>query len=345
MTKEITMTPFNFPDGKVSCFFDIDFDDVRQQIDASRVIYVTDEHIYAAYAEKFPVGETIILPSGEDAKNMETVARAIDELLLMEADRETFLLGVGGGVVTDITGFLASIYLRGIRFSFAPTTVLAMVDASIGGKNGVNVEEVKNQIGIIRQPEHLFFDYQFLNTLEDVEWVSGFGEIIKHACIRDKEMFETLEQHDIDDFRKDLNLMGALVKRNAELKYSVASEDERESGVRRMLNFGHTVGHAVEKIKSIPHGLAISVGIRYGCLLSEKLSGLSHDQTERILSLMEKYHFPYDTQVDKDKAWDLMVHDKKRVGDSLYYILLKEIGEGLVQKLTLEEFKELFYQI
>lgn len=332
----------NFSNGNVGCFYNIPFSQIRGKIQAGRVIFITDEHLYKLYPHYFPAGSCIILPAGEDNKNIDTVCKAIDELLLMGADRDVFLLGVGGGIVTDITGFLASVFLRGVKFGFAPTSILAMVDAAVGGKNGVNAGLYKNQIGTVYQPEFLFFDFEFLRTLPDIEWVSGFAEIVKHACIRDEGMFQLLLNNDLDDFRKDLQVTGQLVRKNAELKYAVASGDENESGQRRLLNFGHTIGHAIENITALPHGFAISVGMKYACMLSEKLCGFKPEETAKVVRLLEKYHLPTETAFDKEAAWDILLHDKKKAGSSLHFVLLEEIGKGMVQKMPLDELKQLY---
>lgn len=345
MNKQVALPTFDFNNGRVACFYDIPLSDIAGKVGERRIIWVTDEHIYPLYASHFPAGSTIILPAGEEHKNIETVYKAIDELLLIEADRDVFILGVGGGIVTDITGFLASIYLRGVHFGFVPTSILAMVDAAVGGKNGVNAGLFKNQVGTIFQPEFLFYHFDFLNTLPDIEWVSGFAEIIKHACIRDADMFQLLLNNDLDDFRKDLRFTGDLVRKNAELKYRVAAGDEHESGQRRLLNFGHTIGHAIENITGLPHGCAISVGIRYACRISESLSGLDPQATEAVLKLLQKYHLPVDIEFDKDKAWNILLHDKKKSGDYLHFILLEKIGHGVVKKISLSELKKMFYAL
>lgn len=345
MINQWQSSALNFSNGSVKCLYNIPFTEIGKQIDARRIIWVTDENIFKQYPDYFPFESTIILPAGEENKNTDTVNTAIDELLLKDADRDVFIIGVGGGIVTDITGFLASIYLRGVRFAFVPTSILAMVDASVGGKNGVNAGDFKNQIGTIRQPEYLFYDFEFLKTLPDIEWVSGFAEIIKHACIRDAEMFQFLMNNNLDDFRNDLSVLGDLIRKNAELKYSVASGDERESGQRRLLNFGHTIGHAIEKITALPHGLAISVGMKYACQVSEKLAGFSKEKSGEVLHLLEKYHLPVNAVFNKDDAWDNLLHDKKKSGDSLYFILLEDIGKAVAKKLPLAELKELFYEL
>lgn len=335
----------DFPDGQVKCFYNIPFVNIKDVVGEKRIVWVTDENVYKLYPDYFPGSSSIIIPAGDKTKNMETIEKAIEELLMMDADREIFIIGVGGGVVTDITGFLAAIYLRGVRFAFAPTSILAMVDASVGGKNGVNVDLYKNQIGTIRQPEYLFFDFNFLKTLPDIEWVSGFAEIAKHACIRDAKLFEYLKEHSLEDFRNDFTLTGDLVRRNVELKYKVASSDVTEKGNRRLLNFGHTTGHAIEKITGLPHGMAVSIGMKYGCRISEKLLGFPKEKSEEILELLKKYHLPVDKDFNRDKAWDVLLHDKKKAGDSLHYILLKDIGEATSKKLSLEELKQLYYEV
>lgn len=345
MIKERAIAVFPFTDCEVRCLFEVPFAEVSAHIDAKRIVYVTDENIYQKYPDQFPIGHTIVLPQGEEHKHIETVMKAIEELQLMEADRETFILGVGGGVVTDVSGFLASIYLRGIRFAFAPTSILAMVDAAVGGKNGVNAGLIKNQVGVIRQPAFLFYDYQFLNSLPDLEWVSGFAEIIKHACIKDADMFQLLMNNSLEDYRKDLKFTGDLIRRNAEIKFDIVCNDETETGQRRLLNFGHTIGHAVENILKLPHGFAISIGMKYACKISERLAGFPSEKTEKILSLLRKYHLPVEANFDKESAWNVLVHDKKKSGDHLHFILLEDIGKGVVQKVSLPELKNIFFEL
>lgn len=345
MTKELANTSFQFSNCEVQCFFDIQIADVSSQIDANRIIYVTDENVFKKYPHQFPLGQTIIIPEGEEHKNIDTVMKAIGELHELGAGRESFVLGVGGGVVTDVTGFLASIYMRGLRFAFAPTSILAMVDAAVGGKNGVNDGMIKNQIGIIRQPEFLFYDFQLLNTLPEIEWISGFAEIIKHACIKDASMFQYLQNNSLEDFRKDTGATGELIRKNAGIKFGVVCNDETETGERRLLNFGHTIGHAIENILKLPHGFAVSIGMVYACKISEKLAGFPSVKTEAVTQLLKKYHLPVAADFDKQIAWDLLIHDKKKSGDHLHFILLEEIGKGTSQKLSLPDLKKIFFEL
>lgn len=334
-----------FSDSTVQCWFNVSFQDVRELLPGKRLIWITDENIYQKYPEDCPAGECVILPSGEENKNQDTLFRAIDELMMMEADRDVFLIGVGGGIVTDVTGFLASVYLRGVKFALMPSSILAMVDAAVGGKNGVNIGSVKNQVGVIRQPEFLFYHFELLKTLPELEWISGFAEIIKHACIQDAEMFQFLANNRLEDFRKDAAATGELVRQNAMLKYRVVSGDEKENGQRRWLNFGHTLGHAIENLKGIPHGFAVSVGMVFACKVSEKLTGFSPENTQRVEQLLKQYYLPVESEFDKTKAWELLVHDKKKSGDMLHFILLKDIGEAVAQPIALSELKKLFFEL
>lgn len=345
MTKETLKTTYRFSDCEVQCHFEIPFADIASQIEAGRIIYVTDENVFKQYADQFPLGQTIIIPEGEEHKNIETVMKAIGELHQMDAGRESFVLGVGGGVVTDVSGFIASVYLRGTRFAFAPTSILAMVDAAVGGKNGVNAGMIKNQIGVIRQPESLFYDFHFLTSLPEIEWISGFAEIIKHACIKDAEMFQYLLNNSLEDFRKDTAATGELIRKNAGIKFGVVCNDEGESGERRLLNFGHTIGHAIENILKLPHGFAVSIGMVYACRISERLAGFSAKKTEVIIQLLEKYHLPVAAKFDKEAAWNLLIHDKKKSGDHLHFILLEDIGNGVSKKLSLADLKKIFFEL
>jgi 3-dehydroquinate synthase len=179
---------------------------------------------------------------GKPNKIQSTVDHIIEQLIELGADRKTTLLGVGGGVITDITGYVAGIFMRGVKCAFIPTTVLAMVDAAIGGKNGVDVGNYKNMVGLIRQPQFILYDFSFLKTLPKEEWVNGFAEIIKHAAIKDAIMFAELESQNLNYYRKDSAAMASLIKRNALLKTKVVISDETEQGDRKLLNFGHTFG-------------------------------------------------------------------------------------------------------
>lgn len=340
--KEMNAKTYQFSGKKINCYFDADFSEIRQLVNIENTILITDENIFSKQKEKFSGFKTIVIKAGEQFKNQHAVDKVIDELIALQADRQTFIVGVGGGVVTDITGFAASIYMRGVKFGFVPTSILAMVDASIGGKNGVDVGVYKNLVGVIRHPEFLLYDYSFFKTLPHEEWVNGFAEIIKHACIKDPEMFTFLEENSLDKFQASYDLTGKLIEKNVDIKYNVVANDEQETGERKLLNFGHTIGHAIENVSKLSHGNAISIGMAAACIISEKANGLSEKSTKRIVSLLSQYHLPVALNFDKEKTWAILQHDKKKSGSDMNFVVLDEIGKGAVQKMPLNELLQIF---
>ena len=296
-------------------------------------------------SEKFSGWQSIVIKAGEQFKNQETVDSIIEQLIDLHADRQTFIVGIGGGVVTDIAGFVASIYMRGVKFAFVPTSILAMVDASVGGKNGIDVGVYKNLVGVINHPEFLLYDYSFLETLPDEEWINGFAEIIKHACIKDSDMFYFLEEHSIMKFQSSLKDTGAIIKRNVDIKYNVVANDEKETGERKLLNFGHTIGHAIENTAKLPHGHAISIGMVAACHISEAINDFSNADTKRISNLLNKYELPITFTSDKQKTWDILLHDKKKSGNNMSFIVLDSIGKASIKSIPLDQLYKIFNSI
>ena len=215
-----------FAQKKVNCIFDASFDHILSICSKENAIIITDEEVSRLHQPKLEGFKVITIPGGEKTKNQQTVDMIISRLLEMEVDKQTFIIGVGGGVVTDIAGYVASIYKRGVRLGLVPTTILAMVDAAIGGKNGVDAGVYKNMIGTIYQPEFILYDYSFLDTLPVKEWGNGFAEIIKHACIRDAMLFSMLERYTLHDIQSDKSLVAELVERNVLIKLNIVLADE-----------------------------------------------------------------------------------------------------------------------
>lgn len=327
------------PVTRVRYYFDADFTTMRELFPGKRIILLTDENISQLLAEKLSSFPIITIPSGEENKQQSTVDKVISELIRMEADRDTCLVGLGGGVLTDITGYVAAVYMRGISFGLIPSTILAMVDAAIGGKNGVDVGLYKNLVGTIKQPEFILYDYSLLDTLPVQEWVNGFAEVIKHACIKDELLFKTLERYSMHDFQHDRTLLAELAIKNAAIKTSIVIDDEFEQGERRILNFGHTIGHAVENLYHLPHGHAVSIGMVAACNLSEKLHGLHFEDARRVVNLLAKYHLPVDMETDHEKVFEILKMDKKKAGDSMRFILLNKIGSASIRSIPLDELQ------
>lgn len=326
---------FRFGTTTVDYYFAGGFSKLKELVDPKRTILITDENVYRHHAKKFKGWDTIVLKPGEEFKVQATVDAVIDQLIEMGADRTTTLVGVGGGVITDLTGYVAAIYMRGISFGFVPTTLLALVDASIGGKNGIDVGIYKNMVGSIRQPAFILHDLAFLNTLPEIEWKSGFAEIIKHASIKDATMFKQLEGNTINTFQKSKKQTCNLIQRNALIKTKVVMQDEFEKGDRKLLNFGHTLGHALENQYELTHGEAISIGMVYAANLSQQITGFK--QASRVISLLDQYQLPTFAQFNKEKVITALSKDKKKVKDTVHFILLEKLGKAIVQPISIDQ--------
>jgi len=326
----------------VNYFFDADFSHLEKLVSKEQAVLITDEHIFDKHKRKFKGWNTIILKPGEAYKVQQTVDMMIDQLIAFGADRKTILIGVGGGVVTDMTGYVAGVYMRGIACGFVPTSILAMVDASIGGKNGIDVGVYKNMVGLIRQPKFLLYDHSFLKTLPKEEWQNGFAEIIKHACIKDAAMFALLQASSLASFKRDPAKLAALIQRNALIKTKVVVDDEFEQGDRKLLNFGHTLGHAIENMYELSHGQAISIGMTYAAMISQQIQGFK--DAEAVIALLAKYGLPTFADFDKKKAFKNLQMDKKKQAQGINYVLLKKIGKGVIQPLSFSELETILNQ-
>ena len=333
-----------FSKKKVSYFFNYSMNQLQQLVDGD-IILLTDQTVFNLHQQKFAGYKTIVIEAGEAFKHQQTVDNIINQLIKFDADRKTMLVGVGGGVVTDITGYVACVYLRGVEFAFVPTTILAMVDAAIGGKNGIDVGLYKNMVGTINQPKFLLYDYSFLQTLPTEQWINGFAEIIKHACIKDAELFAELQHNSIEKYKNDEVLLTALIQKNVSLKTTIVIKDEFEQGERKLLNFGHTFGHAIENLYQLPHGNAVSIGMVLAAKISEEINNFHTVEKDNIIALLKQYQLPTTLDFDKGKVFSILTKDKKRVGDNMNFILLNKIGEAVIQPISLTQVEDLMHQI
>jgi len=334
---------YKFSNATTAYYFDSSFSHLKKIVDQEQSILITDENIYGAHSKLFNGWNAIVVKPGEEYKVQLTVDTIVEQLIDFAAHRETTLIGVGGGVVTDITGYVASVYMRGVNFGFVPTSLLALVDASIGGKNGIDVGVYKNMIGTIRQPSFILHDLSLLATLPQNEWENGFAEIIKHACIKDAAMFKQLEQNSFTTFRQGKKQLAELVKRNAEIKIKVVQEDEFEKGERRLLNYGHTLGHALENQYELSHGQAVAIGMAYAAVISEEIVGFG--DANRVAKLLTHYNLPTFAEFDKQKVFPVMRMDKKREKGDLNYILLEKLGKGIVRSIPVTQLEKIISEI
>lgn len=336
-------TTFQFSRKATEFYFDGSLSELGTLAKERQLFVVTDEKIFAKHKLKFKGLTTILLPPGEQSKTQATVDKALLELIEAGAERKSLIVGVGGGVVTDMTGYMASVYMRGVAFGFVPTSILAMVDAAIGGKNGIDVGLYKNMVGTINQPEFLLYDNSLLKTLPAEEWSNGFAEIIKHACIKDAPMFKQLGEHKISDYKKDATLLSALIKRNVLIKAKVVQADEFEEGERKLLNFGHTLGHAIENMLQVKHGEAIAIGMVAASVFSEKLTGFK--STKKVVGMFERYGLPTNAAFEKDKAFSIIQKDKKKENKGMNYVLLEKIGKGVVKQVAISDLKKMLEEL
>jgi 3-dehydroquinate synthase len=316
-------------------------ENLKAHLPVEHPIIITDTTVRDLWGAHFPQGPVITIGTGEKIKNFDTLNFIFDQLIALEADRSSFIVGIGGGIVCDITGFVASTYMRGLRFGFVSTTLLSQVDASVGGKNGVNFKGYKNIVGVFNQPEFVICDVNVLSTLPQEELCCGFAEIIKHGAIADKTMFDYIEKRSNQALALDLSVIEKLVYDSVVIKSRFVNRDAREKGLRRQLNFGHTFGHAIEKTLQVRHGEAVSAGMVLASELSVKRGYLQDPHATRLYGLLEKYGLPVRLPYDKNEVLTAIKMDKKRDGDHIKFVLLREIGRAYVDDVPIQELEKL----
>jgi 3-dehydroquinate synthase len=315
----------------------------KKHIKGTFTAVVTNETIAPLYADKVvktleSIGQKvklIVLPDGEAFKTWEVLQKIFDGLLENSADRKTTLVALGGGVIGDMTGFAAACYMRGIKFIQVPTTLLSQVDSSVGGKTGINHPLGKNMVGAFHQPQAVIADLDTLKTLPAEELAAGLAEVIKHGAIADSEFLSWIEKNQDALNKCDPAAMEHAVRRSCEIKSQVVAQDEKEGGIRAILNFGHTFGHAIEAGMGYGawlHGQAVGCGMVMAADLSVRVGLLSEAEASRLKKIIEAFHLP--TQPPKlgvDRFMELMSVDKKAEGGEVRYILLNGLGQAKIQ--------------
>jgi 3-dehydroquinate synthase len=308
------------------------------------IISITDSNVYGLYENYIPSKHLVVIGTGEKVKTLETASNIYERLLNMGADRSYFILGIGGGLVCDVAGFVASTFMRGIGFGFVPTTLLAQVDASIGGKNGVNYKGYKNIVGVFKQPEFIFSTPFFLKTLKAKDFTCGMAEVIKHALIAESELLKFLEQKYNQIISFDDYSINRIVTDSVKVKTNIVNLDEFELGERRKLNFGHTVGHALEKLSpGISHGHAVAIGMMFAARFSSHRELIEWSEVRRIERLIKAFGLPTDIsdmKIRKQDIFEAIKMDKKKEENELHFVFLKKIGEAVVEKISFEELED-----
>jgi len=321
---------------------------IARKIHGPLCAIVSDTNVARHFADRLRVSleatnfqpTLIIVPAGEKSKSLEQVGAICEKMIASRLDRQSFIVGLGGGMIGDLSGFVAAIFERGISHVQIPTTLLAMADSSIGGKTGVNTKESKNTIGAFHQPALVIDDVDLLKTLPQRERNQGFAEIIKHAVIADAEMFAVLQHVDLADF-------APLIRRNIEIKSSIVAKDEHErTGERALLNFGHTIGHAIESAgdyERFLHGEAVSLGIVAACNVSTKKAGLSADERDAIVDLLESFELPTRLPPDfpRNRIMEAVSADKKFERGKVRFVVTPRIGAAQVSNdVTFDDIRE-----
>lgn len=313
--------------------------DLRDRRIGKRYVVVSDDRVAALYGAQLGASlqgagldfEFLTFPHGEGSKHLTTIADLASGLARLGIDRKDALIALGGGVTGDITGFLAAIYMRGIPFVQVPTTLLAQVDSSVGGKTGVDIPEGKNLVGVFYQPRCVYIDTQVLRSLPKEELLNGLAEVIKYGVIRDRQFFDFLDVERLAILDLDLAVMAEVIERCCTIKSEVVAADEREADLRRILNYGHSIGHAVEAASAyrLPHGLAVAIGMAAANRLAVALGLLAVADASRISALLESYGLPVriPTGFGIVQIKEYLKTDKKSIGGRVFFVLPDKIGK------------------
>lgn len=317
-----------------------------------KFMIITDSNVGELYLEEvkgmlIPIAKTVesfIFPSGEGSKNLDTVSSCYERLIQAGFDRNDVLIALGGGVTGDLTGFVAATYLRGVRFIQIPTSLLAMVDSSIGGKTGVDFKAYKNMVGAFHQPQLVYMNLSSLLTLPQAEYYSAMGEILKHGLIKDARYYGWLKEHEEEIHSREFNTLLETVRRSCEIKREVVERDPKEMGERALLNYGHTIGHSVEKLKELSylHGECVCLGMAAASFLSMQRGLITNLEYEDILQTIGRFKQPIKVEgLSAAEVYEVTRSDKKMDSEQIKFILLQGIGNAIIDTtVTKDEMLE-----
>lgn len=313
---------------------------------AQKVVIISDDNVAPLYADILKESlvavnldvNVVIFPAGEQSKSIKVFAEILERLAEYKVTRTDVIITLGGGVVGDLGGFVASSYMRGIPFIQVPTSLLAQIDSSVGGKVAVDLQAGKNLVGAFYQPKAVFIDTNLLNTLPDRFFYDGLAEVIKYGCIQDKDLFVKLEScQNKADLMNDIEEIIAIC---CNIKARIVEKDEFDTGVRMLLNFGHTLGHAIEQYFSyskFTHGEGVAIGMYQFTKCTENMGITKKNTVGRLKRVLEKYNLPLIAPVCKEELLDVMAKDKKKAGNQITLVILEEIGVGTLKKINWQQ--------
>ena len=323
-------------------------EEIRKVYKGKKIFIITDDNVNKYYggkiSEELKVSDfevkLLSLKPGEETKNFNTLPIVYNELLDFNLTRSDLIIALGGGVIGDLAGFVASTYLRGVDFVQIPTSLLAQVDSSVGGKVAVDLDRGKNLVGSFYHPKCVLIDPEVLNTLDNRFFIDGMAEVIKYGCIKDKQFFDYLEK--MENNQQLINNMEVVIHKCCDIKRQVVENDEKDKGERMLLNFGHTLGHAIEQYYNYTkysHGEGVAIGMYVISKISEEKGLTKKGTSQRIKDILVKYNLPYELDVNIEETLEAINLDKKKLGNDLNVIILKEIGNSEIYKTTAEFFK------
>lgn len=324
-------------------------EEIRKVYKGKKIFIITDDNVNKYYGGKiseelkkndFEV-KLLALKPGEETKNFNTLPIVYNELLDFNLTRSDLIIALGGGVIGDLAGFVASTYLRGVDFVQIPTSLLAQVDSSVGGKVAVDLDRGKNLVGSFYHPKCVLIDPEVLNTLDNRFFIDGMAEVIKYGCIKDKQFFDYLEK--MENNQQLINNMEVVIHKCCDIKRQVVENDEKDKGERMLLNFGHTLGHAIEQYYNYTkysHGEGVAIGMYEISKISEEKGLTKKGTSQRIKDILVKYNLPYELDVNIEETLEAINLDKKKLGNDLNVIILNEIGSSEIYKTTAEFFKK-----
>ena len=331
--------------GETGIFIPGSMEKLDELVSPESTIILADENVIKFHRERLHSFPIVPVAEGEASKSLETYNDIFQLLLDKNVDRSWNLVGIGGGITTDLAGFVASTYFRGIKFGYVSTTLLGQVDAAIGGKSGINYKGYKNLIGVINQPKFVLCDTDSLKTLPKKEFIGGFSEIIKYALIRRGNLVPYLQENLEHAIEFEMDTLEYLVKESVKTKVEIVESDEYENGDRKLLNFGHTFGHALEKLYGISHGEAVAIGMMLATKASFNMGMIDQEVISQLENLLVIAGLPVHMEFDPDLMAEAMKKDKKRRKDNMDFILLEDIGKAVVKGIPIHKISSLLHDL